>query len=144
MKTLKTIILSLAAVVAFGAASAKNINPESDKMSVNYAVSTYVNALSHGQNNGLNEVIDSNCKLTMLRGKSMLSFDKAQLMESFQTTQNVQQNCTTSIAVNETNTDLTLVTVTMQYAGFTRVNYVTLANTATGWKINNIYSVFKQ
>jgi hypothetical protein len=31
----------------------------------------------------------------------------------------------------------------MKYEGFTRSNYVTLANTSEGWKITNVYSVFK-
>jgi hypothetical protein len=143
MKTLKTIILGLATVVTFGAANAKNILPNNEKISVNYAVSTYVNAMAHGQNMGLDAVIDNNCKFTMLRGKSMLSFNKAQLMESFQSNQNVDQQCKTSVSVNETNADITVVKVNMEYAGFTRINYVTLTNTVDGWKISNIYSVFK-
>ncbi|RKR85707.1 putative lumazine-binding protein [Mucilaginibacter gracilis] len=144
MKTLKTIILGLVAVVTFGAASAKNIdNTANEKTSINYAVNAYVNAIAHGQNEALTEVLDNNFKFTMLRGKTMVSCNKAELMEFLKTTENVKQDCKSTVMVNESNADITVVKVNMQYKGFLRTNYVTLANTNDGWKITNVYSVFK-
>jgi len=143
MKTLKTIILGLITVMTFGAASAKSINTVNEKISVNYAVTAYLNAVAHGQNGGLNEVIDNNFKFTMLRGKTMLSYNKVELLGFLQTTENVEQNCKTSVSTDESNADITVVKVDMKYANFTRTNYLTLTNTTDGWKITNIYSVFK-
>lgn len=143
MKTLKTIILGLVTVMTIGAASAKTVKPAAEKMSVNYAVSAYVNAVTHGQVDGLTDVLDNNFKFTMLRGKTMVSANKAEMLDFLKTTQNVQQNCKSTVSVNETNADITVVKVDLQYAGFTRTNYVTLANTSEGWKISSVYSVFK-
>ena len=143
MKTLKSIILGLVAVVSVSAVSAKSINPSAEKISVNYAVSAYVNAMAHGSNAALSDVMDNNFKFTMLRGKNMLSYNKVQTLDFMKTTENVEQDCKVSTSVNETNADLTVVKVDMKYSGFTRTNYVTLANTSEGWKITNVYSVFK-
>lgn len=143
MKTLKTIILGLAAVLTFGAASAKPIHTANEKTSVNYAVTAYVNAVMHGQNAALSEVLDNNFKLSMLRGKTMISCNKAELLDFLKTTENIQQDCKSTVTVNESNADITVVKMNMQYKNFVRTNYVTLANTADGWKITNVYSVFK-
>ncbi|OCX51831.1 hypothetical protein BEL04_17625 [Mucilaginibacter sp. PPCGB 2223] len=143
MKTLKTIALALILVVTFGAAKANPVKADNEMLTVSHAVNTYVNAMVHGQVNDLAVVIDANAKFTMLRGKKMLSFTKAEILGSVQENENVDQDCTTTTTVRESNSDLTVVKVDMKYAGFTRTNYVTLANTTDGWKITNVYSVFK-
>jgi len=141
MKTIKTIAAALLIAVTFGAAKANTIDNEI--LTVNHAVNSYVNAMTHGQVADLANVIDANAKFTMLRGKKMLSFNKAEILGSVQENENVEQDCKTTTSVRESNSDLTVVKVDMKYAGFTRSNYVTLANTADGWKITNVYSVFK-
>lgn len=143
MKTIKTIAAALILVVTFGAAKANTINADNELLTVNHAVNTYVNAMAHGQVSDLANVIDANAKFSMLRGKKMLSFNKADILGLVQENENVEQDCKTTTSVRETNSDLTVVRVDMKYAGFTRSNYVTLANTADGWKITNVYSVFK-
>lgn len=143
MKTLKTIALGLILLVTFGAANATTIKTNNESLTVNHAITTYVNALAHGQVSDLSAVIDQNAKFTMLRGSKMLSFNKDEVVNSVQENQNVDQVCTVSTSVRESNSDLTVVKVDMKYEGFTRSNYVTLANTAEGWKITNVYSVFK-
>jgi hypothetical protein len=144
MKTLKTIILGLIAVMAFGAASAKTTNPAKEKISVNYAVTTYVNAVAHGKTAGLSDVIDdNNFKYTMLRGENAMDYSKDDLLTSLKTSENVEQDCTTSVSVSENTPGVNVAKVVMKYKGFTRTNYVTLTDTSDGWKITNIYSVFK-
>ncbi|EHQ28204.1 nuclear transport factor 2 family protein [Mucilaginibacter paludis] len=143
MKTLKTIILGLVILMSFGAANAKSINPPKEKISVNYAVTTYLNAIAHGKNSGLSEVMDSNVKFTMVRGKSMLTYNKDQVLEIFKGSENIEQDCETTVSTSESAPDLTVAKVEMKYKEFTRINYLTLANTVDGWKITSIYSVFK-
>lgn len=143
MKTLKTIALALILVVTFGAAKANTTNADNEMLTVNHAVNTYVNAMIHGQVADLQAVIDANAKFTMLRGSKMLSFTKAEIVGQVQENENVDQDCKTTVTVRESNADLTVVKVDMKYNGFTRTNYVTLANTTDGWKITNVYSVFK-
>lgn len=143
MKTLKTITLGLILLVTFGAAKANTNKADNEMLTVNHAVNTYVNAMVHGQVADMQAVIDANAKFTMLRGNKMLSFTKAEIVGSVQENENVDQDCKTTVSIRESNADLTVVKVDMKYNGFTRSNYVTLANTADGWKITNVYSVFK-
>jgi archaellum component FlaF (FlaF/FlaG flagellin family) len=142
MKNLKSIILGLALLVVCGTV---NANPVSDNESLTatHAVNTYVDAITRGKLAGLNEVLDQTVKFSMLRGKKMLSFDKKQMMEFFKGDKNVEQTCTTSTDIVESNADIKVVKVDMKYDGFTRSNYVTVTNTGDGWKITNVYSVFK-
>jgi hypothetical protein len=143
MKTLKTIILGLIAVMTFGAASAKTPNTANEKFSIKYALSAYVDAVTYGKNEALIEVLDQDFKFTMLRGKSMISCNKPQMVTFMKTTEDVKQDCQTSVSVTESNADITVAKVTMKYPNFTRTNYVTMAYTTDGWKITNVYSVFK-
>jgi hypothetical protein len=72
-----------------------------------------------------------------------MSFDKADLMKFASQNQNVKQACTTTTTEVESNADMSVVRVDMKFDNFTRTNYVTMANTEDGWKITNVYSVFK-
>jgi hypothetical protein len=144
MKTLKTTILALLIVVSFGAAKANTIyNNNDDRMSVNYAVNTYVSAISRGHVKELNNLLDDNLKYSIERGKKTLVFSKAEYLESLKADQGVEQDCLVTTTVNDTTPDVTIVKVDMKYADFTRTNYVTLTNSSKGWKVTNIYSTFK-
>ena len=60
MKTLKKIILGIVTITAFGAADAKSIKTANEKITINHAVSVFVNAIAHGKTAGLNEIMDNN------------------------------------------------------------------------------------
>lgn len=142
MKTLKSIILGLALLVGCSAAKATD-TPSPEKLTKNYAINTYIDAVSRGKIAGMNDVIDQNAKFGTLRGSKILSNDKAEMMAFIKANQDVEQTCTVSTTEVETNADICLVRVDMKFEGFVRTNYVTMANTAAGWKITNVYSVFK-
>jgi hypothetical protein len=142
MKTLKSLILGLSLLIVCGVAKASE-NPAEGTVSKNYAINTYVDAMTRGRLNGLNDVLDQGAKFSMLRGKNVISFTKKQMLDYLNTNKNVEQNCTTNTAVVESNDDISVVKVDMQFDGFVRTNYITLANTGSGWKITNVYSVFK-
>ena len=141
MKTLKSIVLGLALLVVTSVVKADE--PVAIKISKNHAISTYINAMTQGKNNGLKDVLDQTAKFSSLRGNKVVSFDKADMLKYADQNQNIQQACTTTITEVENNSDLAVVKVDMQYNNFTRTNYVTMANTGEGWKITNVYSVFK-
>lgn len=140
MKTLKSIFLGLALLVITNVVKA---DEPAAIITRNQAITTYINAMTLGQNSGLNEVIDQSAKFSILRGKSVISFDKADLMKFASQNQNVKQACTTTTTEMESNADVSVVKVDMKFENFTRTNYVTMANTEEGWKITNVYSVFK-
>nr|WP_294948568.1 nuclear transport factor 2 family protein [uncultured Mucilaginibacter sp.] len=142
MKNLKSIILGLALLLVCGAVNANPI-PTNENLTATHAINTYVDAITRGKLGGLNDVLDQSVKFSMLRGKKVLSFDKKQMMEFFKGDKNVEQACTTSTDIVENSADVKVVKVDMKYDGFTRSNYVTVANTGDGWRITNVYSVFK-
>jgi murein endopeptidase len=141
MKTLKSIALGFALLATV--CVAKAADKPAERLSKNYAINTYIDAMSRGKLQGMNEVLDATAKFSMLRGTKMLSYGKTEMLDFLKGSQNVEQTCTVSTSVVENNNDVSVVKVDMKYDGFTRSNYVTVANTGEGWKITNVYSVFK-
>jgi hypothetical protein len=141
MKTLKSIAFGLLLLTGVGAANAAE--KPADRLSKNYAINTYIDAMSRGKLQGFNEVVDQTAKFSMLHGSKMLSASKTDMLNFVKDNQNIEQTCTVSTSEVESNDAVSVVKVDMKYNGFTRSNYVTVANTGEGWKITNVYSVFK-
>jgi len=142
MKTLKLFFAVLVVFAGFTSAKAAT-TPSAVLPSQDYVVYTYINAMAHGNISGIDEVLDKNVKFNMVRGKNIISIGKNDILAYFKDIQNVSQNCTVTTSVVEGNADYTVVKVDMQYPDFVRSNYVTIANTANGWRITNVHSVFK-
>lgn len=140
MKTLKSIVLGLALLIICGVAKANTID---EKTTPNYAINTFVDAMTRGKLAGLDGVLDKSAEFNMLRGKKVLSFSKNDMLAFFKENKNIEQSCTTSTSIVESTPSVTIVKVSMKYDDFVRNNYVTIANTGNGWKITNVYSVFK-
>jgi hypothetical protein len=140
MKTLKTIVLGVALLAVCGAANAKPAIGE--KLTRNHAINTYIDAMTRGKLAGLNDVLDKTAAFSMLRGKTVLSFSKKEMLDYLQSNKNVELACTTSTSIVESDANLAVVKVDMKFDGFVRSNYVTIANTGNGWKITSVYSVF--
>ncbi|QKJ31005.1 nuclear transport factor 2 family protein [Mucilaginibacter mali] len=141
MKTLKSIALGFALLATVCVAKAADKPVE--RLTKNYAINTYIDAMAHGKLAGVSDVLDATVKFSMLRGDKVMSYGKAEMIGFLKNNQNVEQTCTVSTSVVESNDDLSVVKVDMKYDGFVRSNYVTMANTGEGWKITNVYSVFK-
>jgi hypothetical protein len=141
MKSLKSIALGIALLATVCVAKAADKPVE--RLTKNYAINTYIDAMSRGKLQGMNEVLDATAKFSMLRGTKVMSYGKAEMLGFLKANQNIEQTCTISTSVVENNEDVSVVKVDMQYDGFVRSNYVTVANTGEGWKITNVYSVFK-
>lgn len=142
MKTLKSLFLGLALVVVCTAAKA-TFRTDEGNLSKNFAINTYIDAMTRGKLAGFSEALDQNAKFTMLRGNQVLSFSKKEMLDNMKTNKNIELACTTSTQVVENNAEVSIVKVDMQFDGYVRSNYVTIANTGNGWKITNVYSVFK-
>lgn len=140
MKALKSIMLGLALLVVCGIAKANTIDK---KVTPNYAINTFVDAMTRGRVAGLDGVLDNSAEFNMMRGKQMLSFTKKEMLEFFKSNKNIEQACTTSTSIVESNNKVAIVKVSMKYDDFVRDNYVTIANNGSSWKITNVYSVFK-
>ncbi|MDF3077028.1 MAG: hypothetical protein K0S09_917 [Sphingobacteriaceae bacterium] len=142
MKTLKITFASLALVLFTfaGKADGKKVD---EKMSMTYAVKTFVNAFSHGKASGISEIFDDNVKLTTSRGSKIVTYSKSDILQMLKNTNGVEQNCKTSYSVIENLPSQVIVKVNQAYDSFTKINYVTMAQTDKGWKITNISSAFQ-
>lgn len=140
MKTLKTLTATLLIILSFSAFADDTSNNE--KLNMNYALKTYVDAVAHGKIKGLEDVLDQNVKFTTTRGSQIINISKAQMLSSLKNTQNVEQNCTTDFSLIESNPTLTIVKVIMKYEGFSKVTYLSMVNTTKGWKITNVSSFY--
>ena len=83
MKTLKTIIMGLALMAVCGIANAK-ILTNGENLTKNHAINTYVDAMTRGKVDGLNDVLAKTAAFSMLRGKEVLSFSKKQMVDYLQ------------------------------------------------------------
>jgi hypothetical protein len=140
MKTLKSIMLGLVLLAATITANAAPINE--DISSQNYAVTTFINAITKGKVDDLSNVLDKTMSFNVLRGQAVRTFSKDELLGYLQNDKGVKLNCITSTSVVESNAKLEVVKVDIKSHGLTRSNLLTLANTANGWKIVNIYTMY--
>jgi hypothetical protein len=141
MKIFKPIMLFIIVLMVSGIANAKN-RADEGIFTKTHAIDTYVDAVARGKLDGLNDVVDPTAKFSLLQRKQLVSYTKKEMMDFFNRIKNIEEDCTVNTAVVETNTDITVVKVDMQFKTFVRSNYVTIANTGNGWKIINVYSVF--
>ena len=142
MKTLKLIVPLLSLIIAFTTANAKNA-PDDGIFTKTHAIDTYVDAMTRGKLDGFDLVIDSSAKFTTLRkDKRLISCNKNEMVAFLSKIRNVEENCTASTAIIQNTADMIVAKIDMQFEGFTRSNYVSIANTGNGWKIINVYSVF--
>ncbi|WP_374164417.1 nuclear transport factor 2 family protein [Arcticibacter sp. MXS-1] len=141
MKALKTIITAFCIALSFTVFS-KDDGAKDQKLSMSYAVQTYIDAMTLGKIKDFGEVLDNDVKFTMTQGQKIVNFNRAQMLSALKGSENMEQNCKTSYSVVEQNDAQSIVKVTMTYDVFTRTNYVTISHTDKGWKITNVSSVF--
>ncbi|WP_242691449.1 nuclear transport factor 2 family protein [Desertivirga arenae] len=140
MKTLKTLLTAFLMVITIGT-FADELNT-SNKLSIDYALKSYLDAVSEGKIKGFADVLDGDVKFTVTRGEKIVNYSKSEMLSSLKSSEGVKQNCTTEYAIVEQNSTQTIVRVTQKYEEFTRINFVTFNNTSKGWKITNVSSSF--
>jgi hypothetical protein len=140
MKTLRSIMLGLALLLVCSATKASNIKGE--KLTRNHALYTYADAITQGKLSNLNDVLDKTAEFSMLRGKTIISFSRKQMLDYLKSNKNVEEICTTSTSIIASDANVEIVKFDMKFKGFVRHNYITIANTGNGWKITNVYSTF--
>lgn len=142
MKTLKITFASLALVLITFAGKADGKKAE-EKMSMKYAVNIFVDAFSHGKIAGMADILDENVKLTTSRGNNILTYNKSNILQMLKNINGIEQNCKTNYSLIESLPSQVIVKVNMAYDSFTKINYITMAQTDKGWKITNISSAFQ-
>jgi hypothetical protein len=143
MKTLK--ILMVVALLPLQFAAAKGPQNDDGVYTQMHAIDTYVDAMVRGKLQGFDAVLDPSAKFTILVGKNNLqSFDKKQMLSFMNVVKDTEMNCTVNTGIIQSTADMIVAKVDMKFPTFTRTNYVSIANTHSGWKILNVYSVFNQ
>ena len=140
MKTLKTITAALLIAFSFSAFAADGTAKE--KREMNYALKTYIEAVTEGKIADLPEVLDKDVKFSSTRGEKIVSHSKSEMLSALKVSENVKQNCAASYSVVEATPSFSVVKVTLKYDGFSRVSYLNLANTGNGWKITSVSTSF--
>jgi hypothetical protein len=140
MKTLKSLIMSFALLVICVAANANN--KPNQALTRDHAINVYVDAMTHGKLDGLNTVLDESVEFSMLRGNTVLSFSRKEMLDYFQSNKNIEEPCTTTTSIVENHANVEVVEVDMKFNGFVRTNMVTISDTGDGWKITKVYSTF--
>lgn len=142
MKTLKNFAAALLVILSVSAFAEEK--PSNEKLEMNYALKTYIDAVAYGKVQALKDVLNDDVKFSFAQGKRILSFGKTEMLDFMKTTENVEQNCDLSFSTVEENSTQAIVKVSMKYKEFTRDSYINLLRTDKGWKITNVSSSFSE
>src|ERR1700754_1122813 len=124
MKTLRTLLIGVALFTVCTAAKA-TIHTDEANMSKNFAINTYIDAMTRGKADGMNEVLDPTVKFNVLRGTKVVSSSKKEMLDYLKSNKDVEQDCTTNTEIIQDDAAQSVVKVDMKYSGFVRTNYVT-------------------
>lgn len=141
MKTFKSFLAASVLILVTVTSFAKD-EPTSQRLSMGFALKTYIDAISSGKIKPFAEILDNDVKFTVTRGEKIINYSRSEMLASMKASANIVQNCTTDYSIVEQNPTQAIVKVTMKYDAFSRINYVTMAQTSKGWKITNVSSVF--
>ncbi|MGV3703951.1 MAG: nuclear transport factor 2 family protein [Arcticibacter sp.] len=141
MKTLNSIFAALLIPILFTTVGYAKV--DKGYLTMDYAIKTYVEAVTMGKVKGVEEILDNNVKFTLAQGNKVINYNKMELINSLKISENINQNCRTDYSIIEKGDAQTIVKVKMDYENFSKINYVTISNTDQGWKITNVSSVYK-
>lgn len=142
MKMLKLITLSLCFILAFGSAEARQQESKT-RLTSNFTMQAYIDAMHHGKLKGFSDVVEDNAKFTMQRGDKVIIQTKSDMLKALKKQENIEQNCKVSQSVIQTLPNQMIMQVDMKYDTFTRINYVTLSESSSGWRVSQVSSTFK-
>ncbi|WP_374164416.1 nuclear transport factor 2 family protein [Arcticibacter sp. MXS-1] len=142
---MKRVALMLTAIY-FGitlSSFAADENSKERKLTVDYAIQTYVDALTEGKVKLLNEVLDADVKFSVAQGDKMENYTREQILEQVRRAENVKQNCTAEYTLVDQNLSQAIYKVVFDYQSFKKVNFVTVVQTKKGWKLTNVSVSYK-
>lgn len=131
-------MLGLALVMATTIANANVTHYLSNTLSKSDVVSVYTNAVMHGNLQNLEAALAHDVEYNMYRGSQVYKLNKQALLDSFKSSENVEQTCqyTTSII---SDVDKTMVIrLDQQYEGYVRSSVITIKQQGSDWKITKI------
>ncbi len=134
MKTLKSLLFGLALLVA----TVANAATTSGTLSKNDVVSVFTNAVIHGNLQNLEKALAKDVEYTVYRGEKTFKLNKQALLDSFKASENVEQSCQYSTAVESDIDKMMVVRLDMQYEGYKRTSTITIKQQGDDWRITKI------
>jgi ketosteroid isomerase-like protein len=141
MKTLKSVVTGIALLFVCFAANAI-VKPIADRPTKTDVINMYIDAITHGKADQLNNVLDDDIKFNVKRGDNVTTLNKDQLMASLKQNNVSDTSVTTTTTVVTDDDDASIVKVDFKYADYVRTDVVTLSKT-NGWVITKVTSSFK-
>ena len=72
------------------------------------------------------------------------TFNRKEYIKFLEKNEGLQYNCETSYKILDENAQACLAKTTMKFKNFTRIDYVTLNQTADGWKVSKIVTSYQK
>ena len=141
MKTLKAMMIGLALLLVCGLANAAKPayhNPTKDEV-----IDTYLNAVVHGNLDGIDNAIADEALFNTVRGERTTTLNKGQLIDYLKASAGAQQDCKFTATVVQDTDDTFVKKVEMNYGDFTRTDVITVQPAGNGWKITKVQTSFK-
>lgn len=143
MKTLKITLIALCLGLVVSEASASKPSKGAYKRSMEYAINSYIDGVCYGKAENYINLLAEETTFSMLRGNRIYNYTRNQEINSLKGAGPAVQNCEPSFKITQKDDKTATVKVTMKYLDFSRFNYVTLKNEASGWKVTHVSSVIK-
>ena len=142
MKTLKSILFSIAILAVATVANAKN--PGSDKpFTVDYVISTYVAGVTEGNLKDFTSVLANDVTFNTVRKGGIVSLDKDDVLANLKNSEGVKQECTTTVTKAKETADGITYEVDMKYDNHSRIDMVTMVQNAGDWRISDVTTSYK-
>ena len=143
MKTLKFFTMALATLlVCFTANAAKTSghkNLEKDEV-----ITAYVNAITKGSTDGLENAIDDNAQFDMKRGNAVNTVNKEQMLAYLKSIPALGTDCKcTNTVIKDEGDGSAIIKVDMAYNNVVRSNVITVERRFGSWKIVRVDTSFK-
>jgi len=140
MKTLKSMLGGLILLLVCATAANAAVKPAAMRLTKEDVVNIYIDAISHGDIKGLDNVLDDSLHYDVQRGENVMTLHKDDLMEYLKTNP-ADPSVTAATTIVEDGDKHTKIRVDFKYATFTRSDILTLDDYG-GWMITKVESSF--
>ena len=143
MKALKAMMIGLALMAVCGFANATTKTTNDVNTTKQEVLDTYMNALVHGNLDGISAAIDDNAKFYVVQGVRVHASDKKQVLDYLKSNANIDQNCKCSSSTLSQDDNTLVQKVEMKFKEITRTDVITAQRSDDGWKITKVETSFK-
>lgn len=138
-KTLKTIATALLMILSISSFANPVLNPLKEK-NTKAIVFTYVDAITAGSDIYNKYLFSEDFEYSNTANNQ--TFNKKQYLKFLKDTKGLQFNCETTYKILDESGKSCVAKAVMKFDHFTRVDYITMAQTTDGWKVNKVVTTY--